>query len=619
MTDAAIPPRAPRRAKTITQHGQTRIDDYAWMKVHNWREVMRDPSVLEDELRDHLEAENAYTKAWLADTETLQETLFAEMRGRIKEDDSSVPSKDGRYAYYSRFREGGQYPVFARKTVDLATGKIADEEEILFDGDKEGEGQDYFDLGTLSHSPDHTILAYGVDLKGSEFYEIRFRMIDTGEELPDILTGASGSMVWANDSKTLLWVERDENNRPRRVKRHVLGAPPESDVVVYEEEDQGFFVGVDKTESRRFLVIDAHDHTTSEVRLIPADAPDSEPVLIAARDPGVEYDVTDNGETLYLVTNVDGAVDFKLMTAPVASPGRENWTEWRAHEPGVLILGQSMFARFHVRLERVNALPRIVIHTFDTGEEHHIALDEEAYGLGLGGGYEFDTRQMRFSYSSPTTPSQLFDYDMASRERTLLKTQEIPSGHTASHYVVRRITAKSHDGAAVPVTILHHKDTPLDGSAPALLYGYGSYGHTVPASFGTGRLSLVDRGMIYAIAHIRGGMAKGYQWYLDGKLEKKPNTFHDFVAAGEALAKDGYSARGKIICLGGSAGGLLVGASVNMAPDLFGGVVAAVPFVDVLNTMSDEELPLTPPEWPEWGKPAHRPRRIRGHRRLQPL
>ncbi len=609
--DNATPPTPRREPVSTEQLGRTRVDEYAWMRDANWREAMRDPAKLAPEIRQHLDAENAYAEGWMADTKALQDTLFAEMRGRIKEDDEGVPAADGPYAYNSRMRKydektkEGQHGVYVRRPINPATQEPTGPEEILFDGDKEALGSPFFSLGGLSHSPDHTLLAYGVDRQGSEYYTIRFRRLSDGIELEDVIENASGGVVWAADSKTVFWVWCDDNGRPRKVFRRALAALGGSgeDVLVYEELDPGFFVGVGKTESDRLITIDSHDHTTSEIRLIAADDPTAEPRLIAARDSGVEYDVADLGDQLFIYTNVHGAVDFQLMTAPLATPGREHWTPWIGHRPGVLILGQRLFARHHVRLERENALDRIVIHRLEDGEEHSIALEEEAYALGLSGLYAFDTDVMRFGYASPTTPGRVFAYDMNTRERTFLKEREVPSGHDPAHYRTRRILAPAHDGETVPVTILHHKDTPLDGSAPLLLYGYGSYGHTISAGFSTGRLSLVDRGMVYAIAHIRGGKAKGYQWYLDGKLEKKQNTFSDFIAAGEALIAERYTSGGKIIAAGGSAGGLLVGAVLNQAPDLFGGALAQVPFVDVLNTMSDASLPLTPPEWLEWGNP----------------
>lgn len=606
---AGVAAPSPRKQPvSITSHGFERVDEYAWMRADNWREVMQNPGALPEEIRAHLEAENAYAEGWMADTKALQELLFCEMRGRIKEEDEGVPTPDGPYAYYGRTRQWnpetgeGQYGVSVRKRWDAETQMAVGEEEVLFDGDLEAKGSEYFDLGGLSHSPDHTLLAYATDTSGSERYEIRVRRIADGVELDDVIADTAGDFVWANDNKTLFWVARDENNRPAKVYRHVLGQSGADDLV-YEEPDPGFFVGVGKTETDDFIVISAGNHTTSEYHLIDAHVPDSAPQLVAAREDGVEYGIHQQGDRLLITTNADGAVDFKLMTTPLNAMGRENWVELVPHRPGILLLGVRTFSGHVVRLERENALDRIVVHRLSDGEEHTLALDEEAYALGLSGQYEYDTSELRYGYSSPTTPGQVFRYDMNTRTRELLKAGEVPSGHEPSDYVARRIAAKGHDGAEIPVTVLHHKSTPLDGSAPALLYGYGSYGITIPPGFSTGRLSLVDRGMVFAIAHIRGGMAKGYQWYLDGKREKKINTFKDFISAGEALIEHGFTGRGNIVAMGGSAGGLLVGASLNMAPDLFGGAVALVPFVDVLNTMSDGDLPLTPPEWPEWGNP----------------
>lgn len=361
------------------------------------------------------------------------------------------------------------------------------------------------------------------------------------------------------------------------------------------------------TESEDFITIETGGHTSGEIYVFPADAKTPEPRLIAPRKEDEEYSITHWNDAFYILTNADGAVDFKLMKAPVDNPGRENWEEVIPHRPGTLILGLDAYKDHLVRLERENALPRIVIRERTTGAEHTIAMDEQAYDLGLSGSGEFDSTVMRYEYDSPAVPDQTYDYDMATRERVLRKTREVPSGHNADDYIVERIQAPAWDGEQIPVTILRRADTPVDGAAPLLLYGYGSYGITIPASFSTSRLSLVDRGFIYAIAHVRGSQAKGYQWYLDGKLDKKDNTFKDYISAGRYLVDHGYGSEGRVVGHGGSAGGLLMGAAANMDPELFSGIIAAVPFVDVINTMSDESLPLTPPEWPEWGNPITDP------------
>ena len=591
------PPLAAKQPVTLKAHGITRQDDYAWLRADNWQEVMRDPSALAPEIRAHLEAENAYTKAGMADTEALQAALFTEMRGRIKEDDSSVPAEDGPYAYASRYLEGAEQPRIVR------TARAGGPETVLLDVDAMAKGHAYYEIGGAEHSPDHRLIAYAYDDKGSEAYTLRVRVAETGEDLADSIGTTTGDAVWSADSSTLFYTVLDDNHRPCRIYRHRVGTPASEDVLVFEETNPGYFLGIGQTQSGRYLLIDSHDHETSEVHLIDAEAPEASPRLLAPRREAEEYDADHNGDTLYILTNADGAEDFKIVTAPVAAPGRENWTDLVPHQPGRLILGHTVYKDFMVRLEREGGLPRIVIRALASGEEHAIAFDEEAYSLGLGDGYEFDTTLLRFTYSSMTTPSRVYDYDMATRARVLRKEQEVPSGHDASQYVTRRVFAPAGDGETVPVSLLYRKDTPLDGSAPLLLYGYGSYGITIPASFSTTRLSLVDRGIVYAIAHIRGGKDKGFRWYAEGRREKKQNSFRDFIAAGEYLAAEGFTARGRIVGWGGSAGGMLMGAVANMAGALFGGIVAEVPFVDVLNTMLDASLPLTPPEWPEWGNP----------------
>jgi oligopeptidase B len=596
---AMAPPHARRKPVTAVHHGVEIVDDFAWLRAENWQEVMRDPSVLDAEIRAYLDAENAYTEHTLADTTALREKLFAEMKGRIKEDDSSVPAPDGPWEYGTRYLTGAQYPRFTRRP----RGGTDDSETVLLDGNVEAEGKPYWQLGGSTHSPDHRLLAYAVDDKGSEYYVIRFRDLETGKELADVIPDTGGGCVWAEDSRTLFYVRLDENHRPLYVYRHTLGTPVEDDVLVYEEADKGFYVGVGETQSGRYILIDAHDHQTSEVRLIDSSNPTGPMQLVSPRRFGHEYSIDHHGDDLIIVTNSAGAEDFRIVSAPVATPQEAYWREILPHKPGRLILDHTTFKDHLVRLEREGGLPRIIIRRFSDGAEHAIAFDEEAYSLGMSSGYEYDTTALRFSYSSMTTPAQVFDYDMETRARVLRKTQEVPSGHNASDYVTRRLEAPAADGEMVPISILYHKSTPLDGSAPLFLYGYGSYGIAIPASFSTTRLSLVDRGFIFAIAHVRGGKDKGYRWYTGGKAQTKMNTFTDFVAAGEHLVRIGWTKRGRIVANGGSAGGMLMGVVANLAPELFLGIIADVPFVDVLNTMLDETLPLTPPEWPEWGDP----------------
>ena len=590
-------PAVEKKPVEITQHGETRTDNYAWLKVDNWQEVLQDPSLLADDVRAVLEAENAYYEAVTDDLEPLRKKLFAEMRARVKENDASVPLPDGPWKYWYEYREGGEYPIFLRAPRD------SDDRQIIYDGDAERGESKFFSIGDVAHSPNHKLAAYTVDRLGSEYYTISVRNLETGEDLNDTIERADGdSLVWMSDSGGFYYIERDDNNRPKRVKRHMLGTDTAEDALIYEESDDGFFLGVGDSQSGEYIFITTSNAISSEVRFLKADSTDASPTLIAAREDNVEYYVDHHGDDFYIYTNEGGAVDFKIAKAPIAAPGRENWTDWLPHRPGTYVTTFTPYKDYLVRLERSNALPRLVISTYD-GESHEVSFDEAAYSLGMSSGYEYDTKTLRFSYESPSTPEETFDYDLESRERMLLKRQEVPSGHDKDRYVVERFTAEAPDGAQVPVTLLRLKSTPVDGTAPIVLYGYGSYGATMPANFSTNILPIVDRRVMWVTAHPRGGAALGRQWYLDGKLGKKMNTFTDFNAVADALIEKNYTQQKNIVIYGGSAGGLLVGAAVNLRPELYAGVVAAVPFVDVINTISDGELPLTPPEWEEWGNP----------------
>jgi oligopeptidase B len=590
-------PVAPRRPHSFTRHGITVTDDYAWLKDPKWQEVLRDPWILDPDIRKYLEAENDYAESLLGHTAGLQKALVKEMRGRVKEDDSSVPSPDGPFAYFRKFREGGQHEMFGRMPRD------GGEAHFVLDGDALAASHDYFKFGGSRHSPDHKRHAWSADTKGSEYFSIRVRDWATGGDLDDLVEETDGGVVWSKNAKSFFYIKLDDNHRPMQVWQHRLGTKQANDVLIYEEQDTGWFTHLHESASGRFCVIAGGDHETSEQRLIDLEHPDAPPRLVAAREEGVQYSVADRGDELFILTNADGAIDFKVMTAPLASPERANWRDLIPYRPGIYVLDLELYSGHMVRLERANALPAIIIRDLATGEEHAIAFDEAAYSLDTMGSYEFEATNLRFAYSSMTTPSEVYDYDMRKRTRILRKRQEIPSGHDPADYVTTRIMAKSHDGAEVPVSILHRKDFVRDGRAPLLLYGYGSYGMAMPASFSSNRLSLVDRGFVYAIAHIRGGADKGWGWYLDGKREKKTNTFDDFAAAGRTLIEAKYTNAKRIVGHGGSAGGMLMGAVANRSGDLFAGIVAEVPFVDVLNTMLDDTLPLTPPEWPEWGNP----------------
>ena len=594
------PPAAERRPARIEQLGHVRTDDYAWLKDENWQQVMRDPAVLRADIRAHLEAENAYTRAELAPTQVLQDRLFAEMRARIKEDDSSVPAPDGLYDYYVRYAQGAQHPVYARRP----RGEDGPE-EVLLDADAAAQGKAFFDVGATEHSHDHALFAYAVDEQGSEYFRIELKDLATGALLPAPVESSTGAFALSPDSRWLFWVWRDENGRPAKVfRRPARGG---EDVLVHHEGDGGMFLSVGVTESRAFIVIGSGNHETSEARLIPAHDPLAEPLVVEPRRAGIRYELEHWDGRFVVLTNADGAVDYKLCWADEADPSRAGWRDWIAHQPGRFLAGMVAHRDWFVRLERVDANNRIVVTARDGLAEHTIAFGEEAYALSVDGGYEFETPVLRFTYQSPTTPRSTYDYDMATRERTLRKVQEIPSGHDPSRYVARRLHAAAADGASMPVTVLMRADTPLDGSAPLLLYGYGAYGIPMEPGFSIRSLSLVDRGWIWAVAHVRGGTEKGWGWFLDGRGAKKPNTFTDFIACAEQLHAQGYGAPERTVAYGGSAGGMLMGAIANLRPDLWAGIIAAVPFVDVLNTMSDATLPLTPPEWPEWGDPLTDP------------
>jgi len=592
---APTPPLARKIPARIEQLGRVRTDDYAWLKDENWQQVLRDPKALRADVREHLDAENAYTKAMLASTEALQAQLFAEMKGRIKDDDASVPAPDGPWEYYSRYNIGAEHPLHARRPRGATN-----DEQVLMDEDALAKGKAYYQVGAAHHSPDHRLYAWAADEQGSEYFAIYIKDLATGELIGEPIASAYGDFTFSPDSAWLYWIWRDENARPSRVfRRPALGG---EDVLIYEEQDEGMFLGVGVTADQSHVLIHVGNQETTELWLVPASDPTAAPIVAEPRRVGIKYELDHWSDRWVIRTNDDGAVDFKLAVSQAAVPAKATWRDWIEHRPGRYVTGFAAYAGHLVRAERVDALDRLVVTARD-GATHEIAFDEEAYALHLEGGYEYQTTTTRFVYQSPTTPRQWFDYDLETRARTLRKTQEIPSGHDPSRYVARRLLATAADGEQVPVTVLMLKETPLDGSAPLLLYGYGSYGHAMEPSFSIRNLSLVDRGWIWATAHIRGGSDKGWGWFLDGRRERKANTFTDFIATAEHLVAQNYAAKGRIAAYGGSAGGMLMGAVANLRPDLWGAIIAAVPFVDVLNTMSDLTLPLTPPEWPEWGNP----------------
>jgi oligopeptidase B len=592
----SAPPQAARLPQARSAHGQQWTDDYAWIRADNWRDVLRDPASLPAPIRALLTQENAYADHTLEPTKGLQRQLAREMRARLKEDDSEPPQTDGAWAYYTRFRHGGQHWIYCRKPRD--GGK----ETVLVDGDALAEGKSFYQLRAARHAPDHSRIAWSADEKGSELHTIHVRDISAGADLADRIENATGDVVWTRDSQAFLYVRLDEEHRPCKVMLHRLGASPAEDAEIFEESDPAFFIAISATRLGR-AIISVHGHDSSEAHLVDLNAPLARPRLVEARRAGLRYDVMDHGDELFIRANCGGAFDFQILRAPCETPGMAHWRPFIAHQGGRLIESASLFAHYLARLERWDNIPRIIIRDLDTGEEHAIGFEAETYYLGFDRVFEFDTPMMRFAFSSMITPREIYDYNMATRERTLRKRQMAPRDYDASNYITRRDFAIASDGERVPISLLYRKDTPIDSSARMLIYGYGAYGHVMDANFSTNRLSLVDRGFVYAIAHVRGGAEKGWLWYEKGKLTHKANTFSDFIAVTRHLVDAGFAAPGRVIAHGGSAGGMLMGVIANRAPELYAGIIADVPFVDVLNTMLDASLPLTPPEWLEWGNP----------------
>ncbi len=584
----------PPVAKTIAHeteiNGHRRSDAYAWLKNKD------DPEVIA-----YLEAENAYTEHEMAPTEALQKTLYEEMVGRIKETDLSVPVRVDNYLYYSRTEKGRQYPIFCRKAGDDDA-----EEEVLLDLNAEALGHDYLSLGLFEVSPDHRLLAYSLDTTGAESYTLRFKNLASGQMLDDEIEDVSYGLEWANDSRTVFYTVEDHAKRPYRLLRHELGNAA-GDPIIFEEPDELFRVGIYKTKDHAFLILSIDSIETSECHLLDADLGEAVFRMIEPRDQGHDYDVEHRDGVLYILSNRD-APNYKLMTAPVASPGEANWQEMLAHDPGIMLNDLDMFEDFLAIYERRSGLRSIRILDFSAGAStspaaHEIAFDEPVYTVRGAQNPMYRSRTLRLTYTSLTTPSSVYDYDMVTKERQLLKRQPVLGDFNRDDYESERLFVTAEDGAKIPVSLVYRKGLELNGTAPCMLYGYGAYGMSMDPGFSSHRLSLLDRGMVYAIAHVRGGKEMGRQWYDHGKFLSKRNTFEDFIAAGNALIEGGYTCSDRLAIMGGSAGGLLVGAVLNMAPDLVKAAVAKVPFVDVINTMLDESLPLTVPEYEEWGNP----------------
>jgi len=581
------PPVAKQRPVITTLHGETRSDEYAYFRDRN------DPETI-----PYLEAENKYTDAMMAHTVDLQQKIYDEMLARIQEDDSGVPVKRGDWFYYSRTEKGKAYPIFARRR-----GSETGPEEVYFDQNKEAEGHAFYQLGGMEISPDHQKLAVLVDTNGYEDFVLQVKDLRTGEWLPDRIEKLSWGLAWASDNRTIFYMTPDSAKRGDRVWRHALGTARSADVSVYQDEDVLFNVGVSRSRSGEWILISSGSFTSSEWHAIPADAPSEKPRLIAARRPGIEYEVEAGEDFFYIITN-ENARNFKVMRAPFDDPSPRRWTEWLGHRPDVFVEGVLPFRRHVVVQERREGLRHLRVTELEGGTSHDVAFPEPAYGVFLSGNPEFDTRTLRFSYSSLVTPNSVYDYALVTQTRVLRKRDEVLGGFDPSRYAVERLTATARDGTPVPVSLVYRKNFTRDGKRPLLLYAYGSYGSTTEPTFSSGRFSLIDRDFIYAIAHVRGGQEMGRGWYDDGKMMNKMNTFTDFIDVAEHLVRERYTSPDRLAANGGSAGGLLMGAVANMRPDLFKVIVADVPFVDVINTMLDASIPLTAQEWEQWGNPA---------------
>lgn len=570
----------------MTIHGHTRVDNYYWL---NERE---NPEVIE-----YLKAENAYEEEMMKHTELLQNQLFKEITGRIKQEDMSVPVKKNGYLYYSRYEEGMEYPLYCRKPLENPV------EQVLLDGYEMSKGYSFFDIGGYSISPDNSLIAYSIDTVSRRQYQIFFKEISTGKMFPEVIQNTTGNMVWANDNKTIFYSVKDESLRSCKIMRHELGTDPKDDVEVYYEEDATFYAFVSKTKSEKYIVIILESTLTSEVRFIDADRPHDGFKIFQKRQNDMLYGVGHYGDYFYILTNADGAKNYKLMRTPVNATEKENWEEFLPCRNDVMIEDFDLFSDFLVIEERSKGLVNLRVMSWDGITDYYINFGEPAYTVETSANPEFDTHLLRYVYTSMTTPTSVYQYDMKAKTTELLKRQEVVGGYEPDDYVTERLYAPAKDGVSVPISLVYKKGLVKNGDNPLVLYGYGSYGNSLDAYFSTARLSLLNRGFVWAIAHIRGGEEMGRQWYEDGKLLKKKNTFYDFIACAEYVVNQGFTNKNKMFAMGGSAGGLLVGAVVNMAPQLWRGIIAQVPFVDVVTTMLDESIPLTTGEYDEWGNP----------------
>ena len=586
-------PKINKILNTVKIHNEELIDNYSWIKQKDWKEVILNPSKLNAQVKKYLDEENLFKENQLKDINDIEKKLFEELKSKIKNEDNSVPKKDGNYFYGYKYNKNSEYPIYYRKNI------TNNSEEIILDCEKKSKTHTYFNVASISHSHDHKHVAYNIDTNGSEYFSIFIEDIQKKELLSPEIKNTTGDIVWSLDNKYIFYVRLDQNHRPTKVFQHKIGSNSEKDLLIYEEKDPSFFCSINLSKTKNYLFIRTADHETSEYLFINLKLNETKPILFRKRIKKIEYDLEHHEKFFLISTNIDNAKNFKIMISHERS--YQNWEEFIPYNKVNLILDFILLKDWLVRLERTEGSENIIILNLNNKDQHKISFDEEAYNLSLDHGYEYETDIFRYSYSSPTTPKSIFDYDCKSKKQELKKTQEVPSGHNKDDYICKKIFATAHDNQKIPITIFYKKGVKLDSNNYLLLYGYGSYGISIPSNFSTNRLSLVDRGIVYAIAHIRGGKEKGYEWYENGKLLNKKNTFLDFISCAEKLCEDKYTSPKKIIAQGGSAGGLLMGYIANERPDLFLGIIAQVPFVDICNTMLDEDLPLTVTEIPEWG------------------
>jgi len=589
----ASAPKINKILNTVKIHNEELIDNYSWIKQKDWKEVILNPSKLNAQVKKYLDEENLFKENQLKNINDVEKKLFEELKSKIKNEDNSVPKKDGNYFYGYKYNKNSEYPIYYRKNI------TNNSEEIILDCEKKSKTHAYFNVVSISHSHDHKHVAYNIDTNGSEYFSIFIEDIQKKELLSPEIKNTTGNIVWSLDNKYIFYVRLDQNHRPTKVFQHKIGSNSEKDLLIYEEKDPSFFCSINLSKTKNYLFIRTADHETSEYLFINLKLNETKPILFRKRIKKIEYDLEHHEKFFLISTNVDNAKNFKIMISHEES--YQKWEEFIPYNKVNLILDFILLKDWLVRLERTEGSENIIILNLNNKDQHKISFDEEAYNLSLDHGYEYETDIFRYSYSSPTTPKSIFDYDCKSKKQELKKTQEVPSGHNKDDYVCKKIFATAHDNEKIPITIFYKKGLKLDSNNYLLLYGYGSYGISIPSNFSTNRLSLVDRGIVYAIAHIRGGKEKGYEWYENGKLLNKKNTFLDFISCAEKLCEDKYTSPKKIVAQGGSAGGLLMGYIANERPDLFLGIIAQVPFVDICNTMLDEDLPLTVTEIPEWG------------------